>query len=71
MNPVDAIVLVGGKGTRLRPLTLAMPKPVSRSSGATKRPSDCRAPCVISRMAAAPSISGQVPGVALTSVLTQ
>jgi mannose-1-phosphate guanylyltransferase len=32
-NSVDAVVLVGGKGTRLRPLTLAMPKPMLPTAG--------------------------------------
>jgi mannose-1-phosphate guanylyltransferase len=31
---VEAIVLVGGQGTRLRPLTLATPKPMLRAAGA-------------------------------------
>ncbi len=30
---VDAVVLVGGKGTRLRPLTLSMPKPMLPTAG--------------------------------------
>src|SRR5919198_4728043 len=30
---VDAIVLVGGKGTRLRPLTLSAPKPMLPTAG--------------------------------------
>ena len=30
---VDAVVLVGGKGTRLRPLTLALPKPMLPTAG--------------------------------------
>ncbi len=35
MDPkkVDAVVLVGGKGTRLRPLTLALPKPMLPTAG--------------------------------------
>ena len=35
VNPaqVDAVVLVGGKGTRLRPLTLAVPKPMLPTAG--------------------------------------
>ena len=35
VNPaaVDAVVLVGGKGTRLRPLTLALPKPMLPTAG--------------------------------------
>ncbi|GAA2020717.1 NDP-sugar synthase [Nakamurella flavida] len=32
-NPVDAVVLVGGKGTRLRPLTLSAPKPMLPTAG--------------------------------------
>ncbi len=31
--PVDAVVLVGGKGTRLRPLTLSAPKPMLPTAG--------------------------------------
>jgi mannose-1-phosphate guanylyltransferase len=31
---VEAVVLVGGQGTRLRPLTLATPKPMLRAAGA-------------------------------------
>ncbi len=30
---VDAVILVGGKGTRLRPLTLSMPKPMLPTAG--------------------------------------
>ena len=35
MNPaqVDAVILVGGKGTRLRPLTLSAPKPMLPTAG--------------------------------------
>ena len=35
MNPaeVDAIILVGGQGTRLRPLTLSAPKPMLPTAG--------------------------------------
>lgn len=33
MSEVDAVVLVGGKGTRLRPLTLAAPKPMLPTAG--------------------------------------
>src|ERR1700687_6489206 len=35
LNPkrVDAVVLVGGKGTRLRPLTLSAPKPMLPTAG--------------------------------------
>ncbi|HSA40397.1 MAG TPA: nucleotidyltransferase family protein, partial [Mycobacterium sp.] len=35
MDPkqVDAVVLVGGKGTRLRPLTLSKPKPMLPTAG--------------------------------------
>ncbi|ABL04941.1 MULTISPECIES: mannose-1-phosphate guanylyltransferase [Mycobacterium] len=32
-NGVDAVVLVGGKGTRLRPLTLSAPKPMLPTAG--------------------------------------
>ncbi|GBG37029.1 mannose-1-phosphate guanylyltransferase [Mycobacterium montefiorense] len=31
--PVDAVILVGGKGTRLRPLTLSAPKPMLPTAG--------------------------------------
>ena len=30
---VDAVVLVGGQGTRLRPLTLSAPKPMLPTAG--------------------------------------
>src|SRR6218665_1536455 len=30
---VDAVILVGGKGTRLRPLTLSAPKPMLPTAG--------------------------------------
>lgn len=33
MTGVDAVVLVGGKGTRLRPLTLSAPKPMLPAAG--------------------------------------
>ncbi|MFY9922618.1 MAG: nucleotidyltransferase family protein, partial [Mycobacterium sp.] len=35
MNPaeVDAVILVGGQGTRLRPLTLSAPKPMLPTAG--------------------------------------
>lgn len=33
MRDVDAVVLVGGKGTRLRPLTLSAPKPMLPTAG--------------------------------------
>ncbi len=32
-GPADAVVLVGGKGTRLRPLTLSAPKPMLPTAG--------------------------------------
>lgn len=32
-TPVDAVILVGGKGTRLRPLTLSAPKPMLPTAG--------------------------------------
>ncbi|QWF79256.1 sugar phosphate nucleotidyltransferase [Amycolatopsis sp. CA-230715] len=32
-QPADAVVLVGGKGTRLRPLTLSAPKPMLPTAG--------------------------------------
>src|SRR5881628_2197013 len=32
-HQVDAVVLVGGKGTRLRPLTLSAPKPMLPTAG--------------------------------------
>ncbi len=32
-HEVDAVVLVGGKGTRLRPLTLSAPKPMLPTAG--------------------------------------
>ena len=31
--PVDVVILVGGKGTRLRPLTLSAPKPMLPTAG--------------------------------------
>lgn len=34
VSGVDAVVLVGGKGTRLRPLTLSAPKPMLPTAGA-------------------------------------
>lgn len=33
LNQVDAVALVGGKGTRLRPLTLSAPKPMLPTAG--------------------------------------
>lgn len=33
LSNVDAVVLVGGKGTRLRPLTLSAPKPILPTAG--------------------------------------
>ncbi len=33
MEPVEAIVLVGGQGTRLRPLTTSTPKPLLQAAG--------------------------------------
>ena len=33
MSAVDAVVLVGGRGTRLRPLTLTVPKPLLPTAG--------------------------------------
>ncbi|HET9875776.1 MAG TPA: NDP-sugar synthase, partial [Mycobacterium sp.] len=33
LQHVDAVVLVGGKGTRLRPLTLSVPKPMLPTAG--------------------------------------
>jgi mannose-1-phosphate guanylyltransferase len=33
LSDVDAVVLVGGKGTRLRPLTLSAPKPILPTAG--------------------------------------
>jgi mannose-1-phosphate guanylyltransferase len=33
MSEVDAVVLVGGAGTRLRPLTLSAPKPMLPAAG--------------------------------------
>jgi mannose-1-phosphate guanylyltransferase len=33
MSGVDAVILVGGKGTRLRPLTLSAPKPMLPTAG--------------------------------------
>src|SRR5213083_2268723 len=32
-EPLEAIVLVGGQGTRLRPLTLSAPKPMLPTAG--------------------------------------
>ena len=32
-NSIDAVVLVGGKGTRLRPLTVSTPKPMLPTAG--------------------------------------
>ncbi len=32
-QPVQAVILVGGKGTRLRPLTLSAPKPMLPTAG--------------------------------------
>src|ERR1700750_1083453 len=32
-EPLEAIVLVGGQGTRLRPLTLSAPKPLLHTAG--------------------------------------
>jgi mannose-1-phosphate guanylyltransferase len=34
MEPVEAIVLVGGQGTRLRPMTISTPKPLLPAAGA-------------------------------------
>ncbi|MGH3560320.1 MAG: sugar phosphate nucleotidyltransferase, partial [Mycobacterium sp.] len=33
LRQVDAVVLVGGQGTRLRPLTLSAPKPMLPIAG--------------------------------------
>src|ERR1700731_4227025 len=33
ISQVDAVVLVGGKGTRLRPLTMSVPKPMLPTAG--------------------------------------
>ncbi|HEY6295022.1 MAG TPA: sugar phosphate nucleotidyltransferase, partial [Streptosporangiaceae bacterium] len=33
-EPLEAILLVGGQGTRLRPLTLSAPKPLLPTAGA-------------------------------------
>ena len=33
ISQVDAVILVGGKGTRLRPLTLSAPKPMLPTAG--------------------------------------
>ena len=33
LDDVEAVVLVGGKGTRLRPLTLSAPKPMLPTAG--------------------------------------
>ncbi len=33
MEPVEAIVLVGGQGTRLRPMTISTPKPLLHAAG--------------------------------------
>ena len=33
LHDVEAVVLVGGKGTRLRPLTLSAPKPMLPTAG--------------------------------------
>ena len=33
LDATDAVVLVGGKGTRLRPLTLSAPKPMLPTAG--------------------------------------
>ena len=52
-------------------LMSAMSSPVDRLTGAMYRPSDCRAPVVMSKIAAAESISGQAVarGLASASVL--